>query len=96
MAENGKPTTSDSIYLNTIRILQERIHILEQMMVKNHLVGKAEILQATGWTDYQLKKLVSKGLPVRPDDGTLYADRRNIDEWYRMWTRVSNKNAEVE
>jgi hypothetical protein len=96
LAENGKPTTSDSTYQHTIQILQARIRVLEQQLENKILFGKDEIMDAYKMTDYTFKKWVKMGLPVRIIDRTCYAHRDNINEWFKAVTRVNSKNAEVE
>jgi hypothetical protein len=96
LAENGKPTTSESTYLHTITILQARIRILEQQIESRVLFGKEEIMEAYKMTDYKFKKWIKMGMPVLILDGTCYAHRDNIDEFFRAVTRVNSKNAEVE
>lgn len=97
MAENGKQTTCDSsTYLHTIKILQARIHVLEQQLENKVLFGKDEIMESYKMTDYKFKKWIKMGMPVLVLDGTCYAHRDNIDEFFRAVTRVNSKNAEVE
>ena len=96
MAENGKPTTSDSTYQHTIQILQARIRGLETQLENPVLFGKDEIMEQYKMTDYKLKKFIKMGMPVLVVDGTCYAHRDNINEWFRAVTRVNSKNAEVE
>lgn len=96
MAENGKQTTSESTYLHTIQILQARIRVLEQQTESKVLFGKDEIMEAYKMTDYKFKKWIKMGMPVLVLDGTCYAHRENIDEFFRVVTRVNSKNAEVE
>ena len=47
-------------------------------------------------TDYKFKKWIKMGMPVLVLDGTCYAHRDNIDEFFKAVTRVNSKNAEVE
>jgi hypothetical protein len=96
MANNGKMTTSDSTYMHTIQILQARIRVLEQQLASPVLFGKDEIMEAYKLTDYKLKKFIKMGMPVLVLDGTCYAYRDNINEWFKAVTRVNSKNADVE
>jgi predicted thioredoxin/glutaredoxin len=92
---NGN-TTSESTYLHTIQILQARVRILEKQMENKVLFGKDEIMESYKMTDYKFKKWIKLGMPVLILDGTCYAHRDNIDEFFRAVTRVNSKNAEVE
>jgi predicted thioredoxin/glutaredoxin len=92
---NGN-TTSESTYLHTIQILQARVRILEKQMENKVLFGKDEIMESYKMTDYKFKKWIKMGMPVLILDGTCYAHRDNIDEFFRAVTRVNSKNAEVE
>lgn len=96
MAENGKPTPGDGTYLHTIQILQARIHVLEQQLENKVLFGKDEIMVAYKMTDYKFKKFIKMGMPVLVLDGTCYAHRDNINDWFKAMTRVNSKNAEVD
>lgn len=96
MSENGKATTSESVHMHTIQILQARIRVLEQQLENKILFGKDEIMYAYKMTDYTFKKWVKMGLPVLIIDRTCYAHRDNIDEFFRAITRVNSKNAEVD
>lgn len=95
MADN-KQTTSESVHMHTIQILQARIRVLEQQLENKILFGKDEIMDAYKMTDYTFKKWVKMGLPVLIIDRTCYAHRDNIDEFFRAITRVNSKNAEVD
>jgi hypothetical protein len=96
MSENGKPASSESTYLHTIKILQARVRVLEQQIESKVLFGKDEIMEAYKMTDYKFKKWIKMGMPVLVLDGTCYAHRDNIDEFFKAVTRVNSKNAEVE
>lgn len=57
------------------------------------LTCKAEICAYMGnISDYIFKKYVRVGLPARYEDGRWCASTDNIDEWWRVYTRVSLKN----
>ncbi len=92
--ESGK--TSDQTYLRTIQILQTRVRALEQQLENKVLFGKDEIIEAYKMTDYKFKKWLKMGMPVLILDGTCYAHRDNIDEFFKAVTRVNSKNAEVD
>lgn len=94
--ENGKQTTSESTYLHTITILQARIRVLEEQLENKVLSSKDEIMQAYKMTDYTFKKWIKMGMPVLVVDRTCYAHRDNIDEFFKLVTRVNSKNADVE
>ncbi len=94
--DNGKPTTSESTYLHTITILQARIRVLEEQLENKVLSSKDEIMQAYKMTDYTFKKWIKMGMPVLVVDRTCYAHRDNIDEFFKLVTRVNSKNADVE
>jgi predicted thioredoxin/glutaredoxin len=96
MADNGKPASSESTYLHTIQILQARVRVLEQQIENKVLFGKDEIMEAYKMTDYKFKKWIKMGMPVLVLDGTCYAHRDNIEEFFKAVTRVNSKNAEVE
>jgi hypothetical protein len=53
-------------------------------------------MEAYKMTDYKFKKWIKMGMPVLILDGTCYAHRDNIDEFFKAVTRVNSKNAEVE
>lgn len=92
---NGN-SASESTYLHTIQILQTRVRALEKQMENKVLFGKDEIMEAYKMTDYKFKKWIKMGMPVLILDGTCYAHRDNIEEFFRAVTRVNSKNAEVE
>jgi hypothetical protein len=77
-------------YLKTISILQERICVLEKMLNKKVLQGKDEIMKTYNMTEYKFKKWVKAGMPVLIVDGTCYAHRDNIDEYFKSATRVNS------
>ena len=96
MPDNGKQTASESTYLHTIQILQARVRMLEQQLESRVLFGKEEIMDAYKMTDYTFKKWVKMGLPVLVVDRTCYAYRDNIEEFFKLATRVNSKNAEMD
>ncbi len=44
-----------------------------------------------GCSDYMFKKYISLGMPARYDDGRWTAHAENIDEFFKLYTRVSMK-----
>jgi hypothetical protein len=59
------------------------------------LSSKEEIKAYIGnISDYMFRKYIKKGLPARFEDGSgWWAHTDNVDEWFRVYTRVSMKNA---
>lgn len=85
-------TENERTYLRTIAILQERVHSLERQMGKKIFQGKDEIMEAYSWSEYKFKQWVKAGLPVLIMGGTCYAHRDNIDEFFRLKTRVNSSS----
>lgn len=92
---NGN-VTNESTYMHTIQILQTRVRTLEKQVEQKVLFGKDEIMEAYKMTDYKFKKWVKLGMPVLILDGTCYAHRDNIEEFFKAVTRVNSKNADME
>lgn len=69
----------------------------EPLYSKKILGSKDEIKDYIGGvrgaiSDYMFKKYVGYGLPARFDDGRWIAHADNIDEFFRMYTKISMKN----
>jgi hypothetical protein len=43
-------------------------------------------------SDYMFGKYIKAGMPARWEDGRWSAHADNIDEWWKLYTRVSMKN----
>jgi hypothetical protein len=84
------PKDNEKTLLCTIQILQERIRVLEKMLEQKVLFGKDEILTTYKMTDYKFKKWIKAGMPVLILDGTCYAHRDNIEEFFKTATRVNS------
>jgi hypothetical protein len=83
-------------HLQTISKLKERIEYLESQLELPLLQGKDEILEYCKMSEYIAKKWIKNGLPVLIVDGTWYAHRDNIKEYFKARTRVdSSKNPEI-
>jgi hypothetical protein len=92
MADNTIAKDIEKTYLQTISILQEKIRVLERQQIKNIFQNKEEIMEEYGWTEYILKKWIKLGLPVLLVDGKCYAHRDNINEFFKVKTRVNSSN----
>lgn len=57
------------------------------------LMSKQEIMDYLKISAYIYKKFIRMGMPVLFVDGRCYAHKDNIDEFFKMITRVSSKNA---
>lgn len=103
MAENGKPTTSDSTYQHTIQILQARNRELEEQnetlkrQIRNGVLsGREEIQLVYGWSAYELNKWIKMGMPILPVDRKLYAHKDNISDFFKAATRVNSSKANLD
>jgi hypothetical protein len=77
-------------YIQTIAILNDRIRELEKQLNQKILFGKDEVMACYKWSEYTLMKWVNKGLPVLIVDGKYYAHKDNIDEYFKLKTRVNS------
>lgn len=93
---NGNGITNEQTYMHTIQILRARVRVMEEQLENPVLFGKDEIMDAYKLTEYKLKKFIKMGMPVLVLDGTCYAHRDNINDWFKAITRVNSKNVEVE
>jgi len=97
MADNEKA------YLKTIDDLKTRlrekdaiIDDLKHQIRDGVLLGKDEIMAAYKMTEYMAKKWVKLGMPVLILDGTWYANRDNINAFFKAKTMVNSSNAKLD
>lgn len=76
-----------------IRELRHRIRELEKQLELPLLQGKDEIMDYCHMSEYMLKKWIKMGLPVLIVDGTWYAYKDNIKDYFRASTRVNSSKA---
>jgi len=65
-----------------VRVLVSKAIIIDYI---EHVTGEA-------CTEYLFKKYVERGLPARYEDKRWIAHADNIDEYFRIYTRVSMKS----
>ena len=63
----------------------------ESLRTSKILGCKQEIMDYIPCSDHLFEKYVNAGMPARYDDGRWLAHADNIDEWFKMWTRVQMK-----
>ena len=62
--------------------------VKQVMRSRSILRTKPEIMEYTGYSEYLLKKWISRGLPVFIDDaGNMTAHADNIEDFFRAITR---------
>ena len=65
----------------------------DKIISQKILGSKEEIKTYVGnISDYTFKKYIESGLPARYEDGRWIAHAENIDEFFKIYTRVSMKN----
>lgn len=58
------------------------------------LTSKEEIKIYIGnISDYMFRKYIKRGMPARCEDGRWTAHCENVEEWFKIYTKVSMKNA---
>ncbi len=91
------PKDIEKTYLHTIHILQERIHILEEQLQQGMLFGQDEIRAALkNMSEYKFKKWIKRGMPVLIVDGTCYAHRDNLNNFFKSATCVNSSKVPEE
>lgn len=79
-----------------LREKDEHIADLKRQMRDGVFMGKDEIMTAYGMTEYMAKKWVKLGMPVLILDGTWYANRDNINAFFKAKTMVNSSNAKLD
>lgn len=97
MADNEKA------YQKTIDDLKARlrekdaiIEDLKHQIRDGVLLGKDEIMAAYKMTEYMAKKWVKLGMPVLILDGTWYANRDNINAFFKAKTMVNSSAVKLD
>jgi hypothetical protein len=60
--------------------------------MKKVLTSKQEIMEYAGISKYLYAKFIKLGMPVLYVDGRCLAHKDNIDDFFKLLTRVSAKN----
>jgi hypothetical protein len=68
---------------------KEKILLTSKESIKSYIT---DISNGDPCSDYLFKKYIEKGLPARFDDNRWLAYSENIDEFFKLYTRVSMKN----
>jgi hypothetical protein len=93
MADNSE---RENDLLQKNKELRVRINYLESQLDLPLLQGKDEVLEYCKMSEYICKKWIKNGLPVLIVDGTWYAYRDNLKDYFKGITRVnSSKNPEI-
>jgi len=79
-----------------LREKDEYIADLKRQMRDGVFMGKDEIMAAYKMTEYMAKKWVKLGMPVLILDGTWYANRDNINAFFKAKTMVNSSNAKLD
>lgn len=93
----------EKAYMKTIEELKARlrekdvvIEDLKHQIRDGVLLGKDEIMAAYKMTEYMAKKWVKLGMPVLILDGTWYANRDNINAFFKAKTMVNSANVKLD
>lgn len=95
--------SDDKAYQKTIEDLKARLREKDAMIeeLKHQvrdgvLLGKDEIMAAYKMTEYMAKKWVKLGMPVLILDGAWYANRDNINAFFKAKTMVNSSAVKLD